>query len=29
MKKMFILTGETSGDRLAASVIKELKKKKS
>ena len=27
MKKMFILTGETSGDRLAASVIKELKKK--
>jgi len=27
MKKMFILTGETSGDKLAASVIKELKKK--
>jgi len=29
MKKMFILTGETSGDKLAASVIKELKKKNS
>ena len=26
---MFILTGETSGDKLAASVIKELKKKNS
>ena len=29
MKKMFILTGETSGDKLASSVIKELKKKNS
>ena len=29
MKKIFILTGETSGDKLAASVIKELKKKNS
>ena len=29
MKKVFILTGETSGDKLAASVIKELKKKNS
>ena len=27
MKKIFILTGEISGDKLAASVIKELKKK--
>ena len=29
MKKVFILTGETSGDKLATSVIKELKKKNS
>jgi len=29
MKKIFILTGETSGDKLATSVIKELKKKNS
>ncbi len=28
MKKIFILTGEPSGDRLAADVIKELKKSK-
>ena len=28
MKKIFILTGETSGDKLATSVIKKLKKKK-
>ena len=26
MKKIFILTGEPSGDKLAAEVIKELKK---
>ena len=29
MKKIFILTGETSGDKLATLVIKELKKKNS
>ena len=28
MKKIFILTGEPSGDKLASEVIKELKKKK-
>ena len=28
MKKIFILTGEPSGDKLASDVIKELKKKK-
>ena len=28
MKKIFILTGEPSGDKLAAEVIKELKKSK-
>ena len=28
MKKIFILTGEPSGDKLATEVIKELKKKK-
>ena len=28
MKKIFILTGEPSGDKLAAEVIKELKKQK-
>ena len=27
MKKIFILTGEPSGDKLATEVIKELKKK--
>ena len=27
MKKIFILTGEPSGDKLASKVIKELKKK--
>ena len=27
MKKIFILTGEPSGDKLASEVIKELKKK--
>ena len=26
MKKIFILTGEPSGDKLASEVIKELKK---
>ena len=26
MKKIFILTGEPSGDKLAAEVIKQLKK---
>ena len=29
MKKIFILTGEPSGDKLATQVIKELKKSKS
>ena len=29
MKKIFILTGEPSGDKLAAEVIKELKKSNS
>ena len=29
MKKIFILTGETSGDKLAASVITKLKEKNS
>ena len=29
MKKVFILTGETSGDKLAASVITKLKEKNS
>ena len=28
MKKIFILTGEPSGDKLASEVIKELKKTK-
>ena len=28
MKKIFILTGEPSGDKLAANVIKDLKKNK-
>ena len=28
MKKIFILTGEPSGDKLAAEVIKEIKKSK-
>ena len=28
MKKIFILTGEPSGDKLASEVIKELKKNK-
>ena len=28
MKKIFILTGEPSGDKLAAEVIKQLKKSK-
>ena len=28
MKKIFILTGEPSGDKLASKVIKELKKNK-
>ena len=28
MKKIFIVTGEPSGDRLASAVISELKKKK-
>ena len=28
MKKIFILTGEPSGDKLASEVIKELKKSK-
>ena len=28
MKKIFILTGEPSGDKLASEVIKELKKYK-
>ena len=27
MKKIFILTGEPSGDKLASKVIRELKKK--
>ena len=29
MKKIFILTGEPSGDKLAAEVIKDIKKTKS
>ena len=29
MKKIFILTGEPSGDKLASKVIKELKKENS
>ena len=29
MKKIFILTGEPSGDKLASKVIAELKKSKS
>ena len=29
MKRIFILTGETSGDKLAASVITKLKEKNS
>ena len=29
MKKIFILTGEPSGDKLASEVIKELKKNNS
>ena len=29
MKKIFILTGEPSGDKLASKVIRELKKDKS
>ena len=29
MKKIFILTGEPSGDKLASTVIKKLKKKHS
>ena len=28
MKKIFILTGEPSGDKLASKVISELQKKK-
>ena len=28
MKKIFILTGEPSGDKLASTVINKLKKKK-
>ena len=28
MKKIFILTGEPSGDKLASKVIRELKKDK-
>ena len=28
MKKIFILTGEPSGDKLASEVISEIKKKK-
>ena len=28
MKKIFVLTGEPSGDKLASEVIKELKKSK-
>ena len=29
MKKIFILTGEPSGDKLASTVIKKLRKKNS
>ena len=29
MRKIFILTGEPSGDKLASSVISEIKKKRS
>ena len=28
MKKIFILTGEPSGDKLASEIISEIKKKK-